>query len=234
MNAQLREKAIQLRLGQELSYAEIRSRLGVPKSTLCYWLRELPLSKERILELRRQGWQKSEAKIEIFRATMREKREQKCQEIYSEQKKKMQLLSKDSFFTAGLMLYLSEGNKMDYSQIALANTDCRVIKFFIQWLDDFLGIAKDKVKVALNLYENMDIEKEKKFWQDELGLAESQFYKTAIRKLQKSSFSYKESFRHGTCALHIMGADKKRELTMAIKAFLDEYEERIRACSSVG
>jgi len=55
MNSQLREEVIKLRTKENLSYAGIRKRLGVPKSTLSYWLREFPLSKKRILELRRQG-----------------------------------------------------------------------------------------------------------------------------------------------------------------------------------
>jgi transposase-like protein len=56
MNSQLREQAIKLRTEKDLSYTEIRKRLGITKSSLSYWLREFPLSEERILELRRQGW----------------------------------------------------------------------------------------------------------------------------------------------------------------------------------
>lgn len=70
MNSQLREQTIKLRIEKYLSYGEIRKRLGVPKSTLSYWLREFPLSEERILALRRQGWKKGEASRERFRASM--------------------------------------------------------------------------------------------------------------------------------------------------------------------
>jgi len=55
MNSQLRQQVITLRTKEELSYAEIRKRLGVPKSTLSYWLREFPLSKEKIKELKIKG-----------------------------------------------------------------------------------------------------------------------------------------------------------------------------------
>jgi len=90
-------------------------------------------------------------------------------------------------------------------------------------LNEFLEIPKEKMKVELHLYENMDIGKEKKFWGDILRFKEYQFYKPAIRKLQKNSFSYKESYRHGTCALSVTDGEKKRELMMAIQAFLDRY-----------
>ncbi len=225
MNSQLREQAVKLRTENEFSYGEIRKRLGVAKSTLSYWLQEFPLSEEKIKELRKKGWKKSEVKIERFRAAMRQKRKQKDLEVYNKYQKRFTKLSKDAFFIAGLMLYLGEGDKKNRDKIGLANTDPWIIKFFIKWLVDFLGITKEKIKVQLHLYENMDIEKEKKFWEIELGFQKKQFYKPAIRKLQKSSFSYKESFRHGTCSIYVLGVEKKRELMMAIQAFIDKYME---------
>jgi len=223
MNSQLREQAIKLRTEKDFSYSEIRKRLGVPKSTLSYWLREFPLNEKRILELRRQGWKKGEVARERFRATMRKKQKEKCRQVYERYKKKLAKLSEDAFFVAGLMLYLGEGDKSHYAQISLSNTDSKIIKFFIQWLIDFFGVAKKEMKAELHLYENMDIKKEHKFWQKELGFRKNQFYKTQIRKLQKSSFSYKESYRHGTCQIYFPGVEKKRELMMAIQAFLDKY-----------
>ncbi len=45
-----REKAIELRK-KGMSYSQIREKLGTPKSTLSNWLKDHPLSKERIREL---------------------------------------------------------------------------------------------------------------------------------------------------------------------------------------
>ena len=223
MHSQLREQVIKLRTEKEFSYSEIRKRLGVPKSTLSYWLREFPLSKEKIKELREKGWKKAEVKIERFRAAMRRKRELKEQEIYNKYQKRFEDLSEEVFFVAGLMLYLGEGGKRDYSKIVFTNTDHKIIKFFINWLNEFLEISKNKVKAHLHLYENMDIKKENEFWKNELGFQEDQFYKPWITKLKKTSFSYRESFRHGTCSLYVLGVEKKRELMMAIQAFVDKY-----------
>ena len=126
------------------------------------------------------------------------------------------------------MLYLGEGSKKDYYRIALANTDSGVIKFFLQWLNEFLGIPKNKMKVGLHLYENMDIKKEIEFWKNELGLQKNQFYKPWIRKLKKTSFSYRESFRHGTCTLYVLSMERKRELMMSIQAFIGRYKKNIK------
>jgi len=223
MNAVLREQTIKLRLEENLSYSQIRRKLGVPKSTLSGWLKDYPLTEEKIKELQRKGWEKNQAKIERYRNAMQRKRELKSQEIYEQQKEKLANISQDACFTAGLMLYMGEGGKKDDSRITLANTDSRIIKFFIKWLSDFLDIPKEKLKAQLHLYPNMDLDREKKFWRDELGFTESQFYKPSIRTLQKASFSYRESYRHGTCSIYTMGVEKKRELMMAIRAFVDTY-----------
>lgn len=224
MNSQLREEAVKLRIEKEFSYAEIRKRLGVPKSTLSYWLRELPLSEKRILELRYQARKKSEASRERFRLTMRKKKELKDRRVYEKYKKRFAKLSKETFFIAGLMFYSAEGDKKNQYRLSFANTDPKIIKFFIRWLNECLAVPKKKIKATLHLYENMDIEKEKEFWKNKLGLQENQFYKASIRKLQKSSFSYRESYRHGTCSIYIGGAERNREVMMAIQAFLDKFE----------
>ncbi len=157
---------------------------------------------------------------------MRKKRELKDREVYQRYRVKFVNLSEEVFFTAGLMLYLGEGDKKNNYRIGIANTDPWVIKFFIKWLIDFLGVTKEQIRAQLHLYENMDIEQEKSFWKKALGLSDTQLYKTEIRKLKTNSFSYRESYRHGTCSLFVLGVDKKRELMMAIKAFLDLYELR--------
>jgi DNA-binding transcriptional ArsR family regulator len=67
MKSAQREKAIELRLVQKLGYGEIAKQVKVSKSTLSRWLEDLPLSDERMLELRRNAWSKGEAKREKFR-----------------------------------------------------------------------------------------------------------------------------------------------------------------------
>ncbi len=221
MHHELKQQAIQLRKEKELSYNAIRAELGVAKSTLHEWLENFPLSRERILELKRAGWKKADAKIELYRLAMKEKREASQKEIYEKYKEKFKKFSTDSFFIAGLMLYLAEGSKTNNARICIVNTDPRIIKFFIKWLHQFLKISKESLRAELHLYETMDIPKEYQFWKGELGFSDQQFYKTQIRKLQKSSFSYQESFRHGTCSLIADGVKKKAEVMMAIKAFMD-------------
>ena len=88
-----------------------------------------------------------------------------------------------------------------------------------------MEIPKSDLRAQLHLYENMELEKEQNFWKNSLGLMESQFYKTSVRKLSGSSFTYSESFRHGTCSLYALGVERKRELMAGMRAFVDIYLE---------
>src|SRR3989344_8745144 len=223
MHKELKAKALKLRTENNLSYSAILIQVPVAKSTLSEWLRHFPLSKEKILELRRGGWKKGEASREKFRETMRKKRNERMKKIYNICTAKISKIPKDAFFVAGLMLYLGEGSKTNYSKIALANTDPNIVLFFTKWLNDFLDIPKERLKAQLHLYPNMDIEKEKEFWKNVLGFEDKQFYKPYISKILRSSFTYKESFRHGTCSVYFGSVEKKSELMASIQAFMDLY-----------
>lgn len=225
VNSELRIKAVRLRLDMHMSYSAIQKELDVPKSTLSGWLREYPLSEERILELRRQGWRSGEASRERFRNTMRKKREASFQEFYKAEILRLQKHGSDSRYTAGLALYAAEGAKKDLYRISLANTDSKIILFFIRWLGEFLDIHKEELKFQLHLYKNMDIEKETRFWKDSLKIKHDQLYKTQVRDLTKSSFVYRESFRHGTCSMYFSNRDKKARLMAGIKAFFDLHQD---------
>ena len=133
-----------------------------------------------------------------------------------------------SLFVAGLMLYVAEGDKKDRYHIGLANTDPEIIKFFIWWMEEYLSVPKERVRAQLHLYASMDIAAEKMYWRRKTGLPTRQFYKAQIRPLRPGSFSYKESFRHGTCKLYVQGSKEKTQLTLSIRAFFDTYS-RLRA-----
>lgn len=224
MKKELRSKAVELRVKKEMSYSAISKKLNVPKSTLSYWLNEYPLSEEKILELRRAGWEKGEASRERYRNTMREKRKKMEGEEYKKWKVYFKNINTKDLMVAGLMLYLGEGGKKNSSQVSIANTDPKVIEIFLHWLETCFLVPRTEAKVQLHLYESMNVVKERKFWQNTLRLKKEQFYKSSVRKLKPHSFTYSATMGHGTCSVYIFGVERKRKVMMAIKAFLDSVE----------
>jgi hypothetical protein len=213
-----KEKAIALRK-QEMSYSQIKAILGVGKGTLSSWLKNYPLSKERISQL---SW-KNDRRIERYRETMKNKREKRLKEFYNEQKNKIFPLTKRDLFIAGLFLYWGEGGKTLPSSLTLSNTDPSLINFFIDWVINHLDFPKEKIHIKLHLYYDMDIKKETNFWSKKINISKKQFKNPYIKQTNFKAINYKRSFGHGTCNVQIGDARLCEKILMAIKAVSDKY-----------
>ena len=212
-----REKALTLRK-QGKSYSQIKKLLKLSKSTLSVWLRDYPLSKQRIRELR--DW--NEQRIEKYRETMRKKRELRLKQYYKEQKKVLFPLNKREFFLSGLFLYWGEGSKTS-TTLSISNTDPSIIKFFIDWLTKNLLVPKEKIKIQLHLYTDMNIKKELKFWSEILNIHFKQFIKPYIKKTSSARINHKGGFGHGTCNARVGDARLAERIHVTIKIIADKY-----------
>ena len=192
-----REKVIQLRL-QGASYSQIKKQVNVSKGTLSKWLEKLPLSQDRIRELR--DW--NPQRIEKSRNTKALKRKIKLDKVYKQESNKIGKLNNRDVFLSGLFLYWGEGTKSLRGVVAISNTDPSMIRFFIKWLH-LVGVPQSKFKIRLQLYSDMDISKGIAFWSDELNLPKHLFKKPYIKSSKLSELSYKSTFGHGTCMVHV-------------------------------
>lgn len=206
--------AIELRkLGK--SYREIRSVLGVSKSTLSYWLRPFPLSMERLREVR--DWNRK--RIENYIATRRKKKEELLHQIYSEQEKVILPLSDRELFLGGLFLYWGEGAKSMRGEISISNTNPGIIKAFIQWAQQILKVDRGRIIVKLQLYSDMNPQKEMGIWAKELDIPLSQFRSPYFKTSKFNSLTYRRGFGHGTCNVFVRDATLAKKVFMALKVF---------------
>jgi len=215
-----RKKALELRKKGK-SYSQIKKLLKVSKGTLSLWLRDYPLSKQRIRELR--DW--NEQRIERFRETMRKKKEARLDKTYKKQRKYIFPLGKRELFLGGLFLYWGEGSKTRTSDISISNTDPSVIKFFIAWTTKCLKIPQKDLRVQLHLYGDMDIKKELRFWSRALEIPLSQFRKPYIKKTLNSDINHKGGFGHGTCNVKVGNTGIAEDVLMGIRAISERYNK---------
>lgn len=214
-----REKALALRK-QGMSYSQIKQILGIHKSTLSSWLRDYPLSEERIRQLRGNN----EQRIEKFRETMRKKRKKRLEKIYVDQKKLIFPIGDKQLFLAGLFLYWGEGTKCRPDGLSISNTDPGLIKFFIFWLNKSLLVPPNKIKVYLQLYSNMNVKEEIRYWSRELRVPLKQFARPYIKQSSSKRINHKGSFGHGTCNIRINNVVVAEKIFMGIKAISDFYQ----------
>ena len=214
------EKALSLRK-EGMSYSQIRRILKVSKSTLSLWLRNYPLSKQRIRELR--DW--NEQRIEKCREPKRKKKEKRLNLFYQEQKKIIFPLNKQGFYLAGIFLYWGEGSKSHPTDLSVSNTDPSIIKFFIDWLTKNFSVPKEKIRIHLHLYADMDIKQEINFWSKILNTPANQFTKPYIKKTLSAKINHKRGFGHGTCNVKLGDARLTEKIHMAIKAISNKYNQ---------
>lgn len=213
-----REKSLVLRK-QGMSYSQIKKILRVSKSTLSIWLKDYPLSKQRIRELR--DW--SEQRIERCRETKRKKKEKRLKETYDVQKKLILPLTKRELFIAGLMLYWGEGTKFRMDALSISNTDPSIIKFFIYWAMKGLSVPKERMRVQVHLYSDMDVEKEIKYWSETTKIPLNQFNRPYIKESSSKRINHKGGFGHGTCNIRINNVSLGEKILMGLKAISDYY-----------
>jgi len=193
-------KAIAMRK-KGMSYSTIKEKLGVSKSTLSGWLREMPLSRERINELRGN----SQQRIEKYRNTMRQKSEARTKQVYEKIGKMIGSFSKREMLIAGIFLYWGEGGKTMPYTISLTNTDPKMIRFYMHWLSQ-LDVPKDRIKVRLHLYSDMNVQEMMKYWAQLTKLPLTQFNKPQIKKSSSKKILYRGHGK-GTCTIVVHNRD---------------------------
>jgi hypothetical protein len=222
-----KQKAINLRK-QGKTYGQIKNALNISKSTLSDWLSKYPLNKEQLSSLGENRKYSRQVAIEKTTFTKQKKRQSRIQAAYEEQKKYWVSLSQKELEIAGLFLYWGEGSKRLNGSVFINNTDPNVLKFALYWYVKGLRIPKEKIKVDLHLYSDMNIQEEISFWSRTLKLPVSQFRKPYIKVSTRVGIDQK-GFGHGTCGLNVNNVLLKEKIMMGIKTISDYYALRLEA-----
>ncbi len=115
-------------------------------------------------------------------------------------------------------LYWAEGNKKDFS---FTNTDPEMIKLFTNSLES-IGISKNRLKVTIRIYEDLDRKKCVSFWAETIKIPETQILNVNVVKGKKAG-----KLSYGMCRIRLTkGGDmlkylvalRKRMTNLVIKS----------------
>ncbi|MDP9207773.1 MAG: hypothetical protein M3O65_04610, partial [Actinomycetota bacterium] len=149
-----------------LPLAEIAAHLGVAKSSVSLWVRDVEFSP---LPRPPRGRRRDP------NALQRRKRAE-IDRLVEEGRARIGRLSDREFLVAGVALYAGEGSKRD-GDLRFANTDPRMIVFFCAWLRRFFEIDEARLRVRLYLHEGLDLDAAVAFWSELTGIPACQFAK---------------------------------------------------------
>ncbi|MFC1435283.1 helix-turn-helix domain-containing protein [Streptacidiphilus sp. N1-3] len=174
----LRAKVRELRT-EGLTYDEIQEQLGVSRSSVSLWVRDLPRPPRRQCpEQRRRHME------EACWAPRRELRENQRLAAKAAAAQEIGELSDRELFLVGVGLYWAEGSKdKSYSRrerVNFVNSDPDMIRLFLRWLR-LLGFDHPQLKFALQIHASADVEAAERFWQQWVGAGSEAFCKTTLK-----------------------------------------------------
>ena len=161
-----RQQARQLRR-TGLPLAEIAERLGVSKSSVSLWVRDVEFDGPvvRVARGRRRDPN-----------ALQRRKQGEIERLLAEGRVRIGRLSEQEFLVAGVALYAGEGTKRD-GAVRFANSDPRMIVFFCAWLRRFFEVDESRLRVRLYLHEGLDLAAAIAFWSALAGIPPSQFVK---------------------------------------------------------
>jgi transposase len=179
---EVRAEARALR-AQGLSYKEIADRLGVSKSSVSLWIRDMPRppqlsieeSRKRSLAALSRYWEQEYASRREFRAEFRAAAAREIGE-----------LTEREILIAGAIAYWCEGAKTKPyrptgASVSFINSDPGLIRFFLRFVDA-AGIQRNDLIFRVSIHESADIEAAQRFWTEVTGAPADQFRKPSLKR----------------------------------------------------
>lgn len=205
-NPHLYNRALELRQAG-WSYKMIETEIGVARSTLSGWLRNVtvveydPRVQQRVLKNQQLAAQRNRERAEVSQ-----------QQIQAETAIEMRDLlhgglSNRELFLMGLMLYWAEGGKTHH-HISLSNSDPLVVKIFVLWLEQCLGVQRNQLRANVHAYPDVDVDNTEAYWADVIGINRNQFYKIQIDYRANKTVEKCGKLPHGTVHVTVLGVGR--------------------------
>lgn len=177
----LRLKAREMRSKGE-SVNVIAKKLGVAKSTLSLWVRDIILSVEQLERLRKHVIDSGEAGRLKGALLQKSRRIEKENKYRIEGIVKLSKISDSELFIAGISLYWAEGSKKNKA-VQLCNSDPKMINFHLKWLNKFFGVDINRLsaRVSINQIHYDREQSVKEYWSQQTKIPLSQFRKTMFK-----------------------------------------------------
>jgi hypothetical protein len=178
---ELRAKARDLR-EQGLDYEQIVAELGVSKSSVSLWVRDLPrppgLSYEECRKRSAEGVRK-------YWAVQGPIREAEREAISAAAAAQIGQLNDREILIAGAIAYWCEGAKNKpyrrSDRVTFLNSDPALIKFFLRFLEA-ADIGREDLVYRVQIHETADVEAAQRFWLDVTQANPSQFRRATLKR----------------------------------------------------
>lgn len=213
-----KQKAQELRK-RGLSVREIQKKLGVSRSSVSLWCRDIQLTQKQLEKLYLNQKTGALRGCIIGAKKKQKERESETGKLIKVGKAQIGSLNKRDLFIAGVALYAGEGEKTD-GAIGFSNSDYRTIRFMMKWFREICGVSENKFRGSLYIHDNLDEKKAKKYWSNITKIPLPQFTKSYIAKDNPNRLR-KTKHNYGVFRIRISDAKLHRRIIGWIKGILE-------------
>lgn len=219
MKLKIAEKLKSISLREKgYSLNEIVKKVGVAKSSISTWVRNVPLTddaRERLLTKIKLG--------QLISAENKRARTQNTIEGFlHDAKNKLEDIKFDKFQKRLLcsLLYWCEGAKNHYSGVNFTNSDPKLIRTFLHLFREGFGPKEHKFRACVHLHKYHDTKKQMRFWAKVTNIRSNQF----IKPYQKPNTGKRVRKNYPGCINIRYGNNNiARQLLTTAEAFLTKY-----------
>jgi hypothetical protein len=206
-----------MRRNEGRSIREITKLVGVSKSSVSLWVRDIELTREQHEALRRRNvaYDRQNLGNKIWSAQCRDRR------VTWQEGGRAAARRGDPFHAAGCMLYWAEGTKTR-NAAQMTNSDPEVLRFFVRFLRQYFQVPDDQFAVTCNLFADHLARQDQaeRFWLDTLGLPPSSLRKSIVNVYSKySQKKRKNILPYGTCRASV----SRTQVVQTIFGAIQEY-----------
>src|ERR1700730_296634 len=163
------------------SYSEIQKVVGVSKSSLSLWLKDLPLTEEHRIAIEQRKVTGRALTVEALRGRRMARQEHTSKTAESQ----IQELAESEVFVAGVVAYWAEGAKSKpwsaSPSVMFMNSDPGMIRLFLAWLT-LLGVGPERLSFRVSIHESADVEAAVAFWAEVVDGPANQFMRTTLKR----------------------------------------------------
>lgn len=212
-----RERARHLRRAEGLPLNEIACRVGVSKSSVSLWVRDIELSPEQHEALRRRN----PAYNRQLLGTRNNAARRRAERIAYQEEGREHARNGERLHLAGCMLFWAEGSR-HRNTARFVNSDPEMIRFFVRFLRTCFSIPDDQIRITCNLFADhadrqWDIEQH---WLDVTGLPRSCLCKSTVNVYSKHSKKKRQNkLPYGTCRVTV----SRTRVVQSIYGSIQEY-----------
>lgn len=212
-----RERARELRrLGW--SYKKIVEELGVSKSSVSLWVRDIELTPEQI--------ENNKVIVRVFGDANKGAQHNRC--VALEQRRAYQQAGREKakemskLHIIGCMLYWAEGTKQR-NTLEFVNADPHMMSVFVRFLREELSVADADFKLRVHVHNADRVVETENYWLELLRLPREVLIKTYVKKGSKTR---QNRLENGVCGVRVESTEIVHHIFGAIQEYGDfENEE---------